>query len=127
MNGDSIEYEYTRMVDSRPTKGQNKGKSPMTVIAVNDIKIRMTVDTGGSVNVMDERLYERIQKPTSQKQKTKTLTLWRRQTTEHPWCVCDVTIESKSAIQCHHFHVVQGAHRSLIGFNKTQELGLEIL
>ena len=55
------------MVDSRPTKGQNKGKSPMTVIAVNDIKIRMTVDTDGSVNVMDERLYERIQKPTSQK------------------------------------------------------------
>ena len=68
------------MVDSRPTKGQNIGKSPMTVIAVNVIKIRMTVDTGGSVNVMDERLYERIQKPTSQKQKT--------QTTEHPWCVC---------------------------------------
>ena len=37
---------------------------------------------------------------------------------------CDVTIESKFAIQCHHFYVVNGAHGSLIGFNTTQELGL---
>ena len=38
--------------------------------------------------------------------------------------VCDVTIESKSAIQCHRFHVVRGAHGSLIGFTAAQELGL---
>ena len=38
--------------------------------------------------------------------------------------VCDVTIESKSAIQCHRFHVVKGAHGSLIGFTAAQELGL---
>ena len=38
--------------------------------------------------------------------------------------VCDVTIESKSAIQCHHLHIIKGTHRSLIGFNTTQELGL---
>ena len=38
--------------------------------------------------------------------------------------VCDVTLESKSAIQCHRFHVIKGAHDSLGGFNTAQELGL---
>ena len=34
--------------------------------------------------------------------------------------MCDVTIESK----CHRFHVVNGAHGSLIGFTAARELGL---
>ena len=38
--------------------------------------------------------------------------------------VCDVTLESKSSIQCHRFHVIKRAHGSLIGFTAAQELGL---
>ena len=38
----------------------------MTVIAVNDIKVRMMVDTGTSVSEMGERLYDRTKKPTLQ-------------------------------------------------------------
>ena len=63
LTGDSSKDEYVWVVDSWSTKGQNKGKSPMTMIAVNDIKVRMMVDTGASVNMMDEQLYDTIQKP----------------------------------------------------------------
>ena len=37
---------------------------------------------------------------------------------------CDVTVESKSAIQCHQCHVIKGAHGSLIDLSTAQELGL---
>ena len=39
----------------------------MTMIAVNDIKVRMMMDTGTSVNVTDEQLYDTIQKSKMQK------------------------------------------------------------
>ena len=46
-----------------PTNKTTARKSPMTVIAVNNINAKMMVDAGASVNVMDERTYEMIQKP----------------------------------------------------------------
>ena len=124
LTGDSSEYEYVWIVDSRSTTEQNNGRSPMTVIAMNDIKVRMMVDTGGSVNVMNERLYDRIQKPTLRKHRRPKLLPNGGGKPLDILGVCYVTIESKFAIQCHHFYFVKGAHGSLIGFNTAPELVL---
>ena len=38
--------------------------------------------------------------------------------------VCDVTLESESAIQCHRFHEMKGAHELLVDFTAAQKLGI---
>ena len=52
-----------------PTNKTTVRKSPMTVIAINNINAKMMIDTGASVNVMDERTYEMIRKPALMKHK----------------------------------------------------------
>ena len=84
----------------------------------------MMIDTGASVNVMDEATYAQIRKPTLVRQRGPRIMPYGGGTSLNVLGVCDVTIESKSAIQCHRFHVVKGAHRSLIGFSAAQELGI---
>ena len=76
------------------------------------------------MNVMGGRLYDRIQKPTLRKHRGPKLLPYGGGKPQNILGVCDVTIESKSAIQCHNFHVLKGAHGFLIGFNTAQELGL---
>ena len=98
-------------------------KSPMTVIAVNNAK--MMIDTGASVNVMDERTYEMIRKPALMRHRGPRIMPHGGGTPPtRSGRGCDVTLESKSAIQCLRFHVIKGAHGSLIGFSTAQELGL---
>ena len=58
--GDSSEDEYARTMHNRSTNKTTARKSPMTVIAVNNINAKMMTDTGTSVNVMDERTYGMI-------------------------------------------------------------------
>ena len=107
-----------------PTKKTTARKSPMTVIAVNNINAKMMIDTGASVNVMDERTYEMNRKPALMRHKGPRIVPYGGRTPLNVLGVCDVTLESKSAIQCHRSHVIKGAHGSLIGFNTAQELGL---
>ena len=112
----------TRAMHNLPTNKTTARKSPMTVIAVNNAK--MMIDTGASVNVMDERTYEMIRKPALMRHKGPRIMPYGGGTPLNVLGVCDVTLESKSAIQCHRFHVTKGAHGSLIGFSTAQELGL---
>ena len=86
----------------------------MTVIAVNNAKM---IDTGASVNVMDERTYEMNQKPALMRHRGPRIMPYGGGTPLHVLGVCDVTLESKSTVQCHQFHVIKGAQGSLIGFS----------
>ena len=96
----------------------------MTTILINNINANMMIDTGGSVNVMDESTYAKICKPTLVRHRGPRIMPYGGGTSLNVLGVCDVTIESKSAIQCHRFHVVKGEHGSLIGFTTAQTLGL---
>ena len=118
--GDSSEHKYARAMHNLSTNKTTARKSPMTVIAVNNAK--MMIDTGASVNMMDELTYEMIRKPALMRHRGPRIMPYGGGTRSGGGC--DVTLESKSAIQCHRFHVIKGAHGSLIGFSTAQELGL---
>ena len=120
--GDSSEDEYAWTMHNRPTNKTTARKSPMTVIAVNNINAKMMIDTGASVNMMDERTYEMIRKPALMKHRGPRIMPYGGGT---PLNVLgggggDVSLELKSAIQCHRFHVIKGAHGSLVGFNTAR-------
>ena len=53
--GDSSEDEYARAMHNLPTNKTTARKSPLTVIAVNNINAKVMIDTGASVNVTNER------------------------------------------------------------------------
>ena len=96
----------------------------MTTILTNNINAKVMIDTGASVNVMDEATYAKIRKPTLVRHRGPRIMPYGGGTSLNVLGLCDVTIESKSVIQCHRFHVVKGAHGSLVGFTAAQELGL---
>ena len=76
------------------------------------------------MNVMDEATYDKIHKPTLMRHRGPRIMSYGGGTSLNVLGVCDVTLESKSAIQCHRFHMIKGAHGSLIGSTAAQELGL---
>ena len=88
----------------------------MTTILINNTNANVMIDTGASVNVMDEATYAKIRKPALVRHRGPRIMPYGGGTSLNVLGVCDVTIESKSTIQCHRFHVVKGAHGSLIGF-----------
>ena len=119
----SSEEEYAWAICNSP-KIKAARKSLMTAILINNINAKMMIDTGASVNVMDEATYDKIHKPTLMRHRGPRIMPYGGGTSLNVLGVCDVTLESKSAIQCHRFHVIKGAHGSLIGFTAAQELGL---
>ena len=87
----------------------------------------MMIDTGASVNVMDEATYDNIHRPTLMRHRGPRIMPYGGGTSLNVLGVCGVTLESKSAIKWHRFHVdhvIKGAHGSLIGFTAAQELGI---
>ena len=99
-------------------------KSPMATVAVYNINTEMMIDTGASVNAMDERAYEIIHKSLLIKHGGPMIMPNGGGSPLHVIGVYDATLESKSANQCHRFRVIKGAHGSLIGFNTAQEVGV---
>ena len=119
----SSEEEYAWAICNSP-KNKAARKSPMTAILINNINAKMMIDTGASVNVMDEATYDKIHRPPLMRHRGPRIMPYGGGTSLNVLGVCDVTLESKSSIQCHRFHVIKGAHGSLIGFTAAQELGL---
>ena len=119
----SSEEEYAWAICNSP-KNKAARKSPMTAILINNINAKMMIDTGASVNVMDEATYDKIYRPTLMRHRGPRIMPYGGGTSLDVLGVCDVTLESKSSIQCHRFDVIKGAHGSLIGFTAAQELGL---
>ena len=84
-------------------------KSPMTAILINNINAKMMIDTGASVNVMDEATYDKIHRPTLMRHRGPRIMSYGGGTSLNVLGVCDVTLESKSSIQCYRFQVIKGA------------------
>ena len=120
---DSSEKTYACSMSNSPKNRASARKSPMTAILINNINAKMMIDTGATVNVMDEATYTHIRKPTLMRHRGPRIMPYGGGTSLNALGVCDVTIESKSVIQCHRFHVIKGPHGSQIGFIAAQELG----
>ena len=120
----SSEEKYAWSISNSPKNRAAARISPMTTILINNTNASMMIDTGASVNVMDEATYAKIRMPTLVRHRGPRIMPYGGGISLNVLGGCDVTIESKFAIQCHRFHVVKGAHGSLIGFTAAQELGL---
>ena len=117
-SSESSNDEYCYGIDGKKTK------TPFTVAKLDDVECRLMIDTGASVNILDENTFSQIGKPKLNKRDPiqlmpygggKPLTVMGR---------CAVVVETKRNIQCHEFHVVRGDNGTLLSCATATELGL---
>ena len=97
---------------------------PTSTLTLNGIKSEILLDTGASVNILDECTYEHIGKPALTKHVKPKLYPYGGGKPLNLIGKCVVTIETKSMIDCHDLYVVKGHHGSLIGFDTAHQLKL---
>lgn len=93
-------------------------------LKLNNVDTSLLIDTGSTVNIIDEETHQKIGKPTLQKIKEPNLYPYG---TSNPLRIlgqCELLIETKHKIQCHKFFVTKGNHGSLMGYQTAQALNL---
>ncbi len=85
----------------------------------------MTIDTGASVNIIDEAVYKRLGQPAlKKKQLSKRLYPYDSGQPLKVIGRCNLLVETGKKIQNHEFYVIPGDHGSLLGYSTSVELDL---
>ncbi|KAK3092457.1 hypothetical protein FSP39_003031 [Pinctada imbricata] len=114
---DESEDEYTFSV-------KGGAKQPKSKIKVNNRNFHMLIDTGSSVNIMDEAAFSKIKpKPTLNQSKTKIFAYGSSNNLK-TLGFFTATIESESKISTGKFYVAKGNHGTLLGYESAVELGI---
>ena len=112
------EYDYTL--------GDNTGKVPEMMVKINGVPIKVTIDTGPSINIFDESALMTINK---KKQATLQNSSTRICAYESQSCLkvlgqFDVQVETKDSSIKVTIHVLQGTNGSLMSYITARKLGL---
>ncbi len=118
------EYCYGVRFDDNVIKAVNK-KTPNTSVKLNNVTCQMTIDTGASVNIIDEAVYKQLGQPAlKKKQSSKRLYPYGSGQPLKVIGQCDLLVETGKKIQNHEFYVIPGDHGSLLGYSTSVELDL---
>ncbi|CAC5416418.1 unnamed protein product [Mytilus coruscus] len=95
---DSSDEEYSYSIKEAETVRSLK-KAPYATIKVNTKSCKMMIDTGATVNILDDKTHQNIG-------------------------ACELQVETKDMYGVHKFYVVKGGHGALIGYPTASQLGL---
>ena len=104
----------------------DKNKAPTATIKMNDIPVTMMVDTGASIDIIDESTYNRMQKVTKiPLHRSNTRVFAYGSPTQLPVLgKFEATLESCRKITVSEVHVVQGHYGCLLSYQSGTTLGL---
>ena len=121
-NESSSEDEY--LFTLKPNADTNK--APIANIKMNDIPVTMMVDTGASIDIIDESTYNRMQKVTKiPLHRSNTRVFAYGSPTQLPVVgKFQATLESSQKITVSEVHVVQGHYGCLLSYQSATTLGL---
>ena len=120
---ESDDYCYTITTETEVINSV-KQSLPQVSLKLNNVDTSLLIDTGSTVNIIDEETHQKIGKPTLQKIKEPNLYPYG---TNNPLRIlgqCELLIETKHKIQCQKFFVTKGNHGSLMGYQTAQALNL---
>ena len=100
-----------------------KKRKPTTVIKIQDTSTRVLIDSGASVNIMDEATFHRLKKQ-PKLQKTKTKLYGYGKIPIPVMGKITAQIESTSKITCAPFYVVTGDSGTLLSYDTATELSM---
>ena len=99
-------------------------KSPKIDIKVNDKPCNLLLDTGATVNLLDEKTHEKIGAPKLTKGKSPTLLPYGGSAPIKVVGQCELTVETNHSIDSDTFYVVKGNSGALLGYPLATKLGL---
>jgi hypothetical protein len=98
----------------------NSIKGPCATVKLNDVSTKLLIDSGSSVNILDEFDYGKIGKLLLSKQcsKGKHNTVWWGESIKVIG-TCDIKLETGKAYDVATFYVVKGRSGSLMGYSNS--------
>ena len=99
-------------------------KLPNIMVGLNGKSTTVMIDTGASVNIIDEETYKEMGSPKISNKNIPQLFPYGQSKPIPVQGHCNITVKTQNTSQTHKFYVVEGTHGSLIGFPSAQELGL---
>eukprot|EP00794_Sanderia_malayensis_P004215 gene4215-4778_t len=123
----STDDEYLYTVVDKTTKPKTiSSKAPQTTVNINNVPVRMIIDSGASTNILDESDYERICKH-KKVDMTKSGSKIMAYGSAQPLPTIgkfSATLETKQRFAVADIHVVKGCHGSLLSYQTATDLGL---
>ena len=101
-----------------------KRRTPAAKVRINDVDVNIMVDTGASVNTLDEGTYGKIGNPKLTTRKPVRLMPYGGGPKLTVIGQCTMTVETRREIQSHDFHVVRNGNSALLGYTTATDLGL---
>jgi hypothetical protein len=98
-------------------------KSPFATIKVNAKTCTMMIDTGATVNILDDKTHKNIGSPKLNRNDTQLLPYGGGKPLEVTGA-CGLEVETKDKYGAHKFYVVKGGHGALICYSTASQLGL---
>ena len=83
-------------------------KTPKANIAINKVKCSMLIDTGASVNILDEQTYQKIGSPKLQKKNLPPLYPYGGTKSLDIKGYCELVMETSNKIDTHKFYIIKG-------------------
>ena len=122
----SSDEEYSYGIEERnPDFVGNLGKKCPTVnLKINDISCQLIIDTGSTVNLLDEETYKKVGKPRLSKHGVRRLQPYGGGPPLQVLGQCELTVETSKQIQYHKFYVVSGNHGALLSYSTAKNLDL---
>ena len=101
-------------------------KVPLTTIIINQVPVCVTIDTGASINILDETAYNKITQVSqiSLKQSTSRIFAYGSKTKLETLGQFEAKIEAQGKFATATVVVVRGTHGSLLSYSTAVRLGL---
>ena len=103
-------------------KSVGNSKSPKTEIMLNNSRIKATIDTGSSVNIIDEKAFVAIGKPRLQTKRLPKLIPYGGGQSLRVLGSCELTIEKNDKFMVDKFFLVKGNYGTLLGYETASAL-----
>ena len=119
-SSDTDDEEYLYTVNSE------QQKTPKTCIKINNVYVNMVVDTGASIDIIDEPTFAALQKSARIKLQQSKTRIFAYGAANGLSVIgkFDATLESKAHLAVSTLHVVQGSHGCLLSYKTASALGL---
>jgi hypothetical protein len=120
---ESSDEEYTYSITEHKVNAIST-KLPMVKVKINDTRCRFLVDTGATVNILDEHTYRLVGTPKLQTRNRPKLQPYGGGRSLQILGTCKLGVETKETFGCHTFSVVKGNHGAILGFETASQLDL---
>ena len=108
------------------TLGDNTGKVPEVMVKINGVPIKVTIDTGASINIIDESALMTInkRKQVTLRNSSTRICAYGSQSCLKVLGQFDAQVQTKDSSINATIHVLQGTNGSLMSYITARELGL---